>query len=231
MSVGDVGVRVQWANAARRRLGHRLPAVTRPVRTVLPRIVDTDLLPGIWVRLDLHDAAQADAYWEGPRHQHETAITVRKWVRGAERFFDVGAGFGYFSYVALASDPRVEVHALETEPRYHDGHHRVAHTNELKQRFDPDLVTLDEFDFDRWADERDLTPSKPQAWLAKIDTGGGELQRLERMTDALSQRAFRAVIVAVADDTARAVDAFMIRHRYHHDTTVVAGANRVYLPD
>jgi FkbM family methyltransferase len=51
-------------------------------------------------------------WWSGRRYEAPTPQVLRRWLREADQFFDIGANYGWFSYLALSSST-AEVHAFE----------------------------------------------------------------------------------------------------------------------
>ena len=138
--------RAALADAVRRGLGYRFPRVgaraARLALRTLPRTVDTELFPGLRVRLDLDQPLQAGAFWTGERFERTAAGVLRRWLPGAERFFDVGANFGWFSYLALHVDPHVEVHSFEPQPDLHAVQLDVVRRNPSARRLHPEPIGL-----------------------------------------------------------------------------------------
>lgn len=133
------------ADRIRRRLGYRFPrvgvSVAQAVLGRLPRRLDTELFSGIRVPLDLEQPLQAAAFWAGERSEQPTASILRGWLVGADRFFDMGANFGFFSYLAIDADPDVQVHCFEPIPALHSVHLEVRARNGLA-RLHPEAVGL-----------------------------------------------------------------------------------------
>lgn len=143
MSPADRG---RIADRVRRRLGYRFPRVGARLAGhamgLLPRQVDTELFRGIRVTLELDQPLQAAAFWTGERSERPTPKILRGWLAGAERFFDVGANFGFYSYLALSADPSVQVHSFEPQARLHELHRQVREANDLGDRFHPEPLAL-----------------------------------------------------------------------------------------
>lgn len=106
--------------AARRLAGGGLPALgpraDRLAKSFLPHTLDGEVAPGIRVELDTRDLTQRHSWWQGPRFETPTVAVLESWASKAERFFDVGANYGFYSYRLLSASERLEVHAFEPHP-------------------------------------------------------------------------------------------------------------------
>jgi FkbM family methyltransferase len=84
-----------------------------------PKHIDSELVPGIRIDLDMRDNVQKETFWHGGRHEpHLRRALLDLCSSGATAFFDIGANFGFFSYYLLAHVPGLEVHAFEPGERY-----------------------------------------------------------------------------------------------------------------
>jgi FkbM family methyltransferase len=109
---------IDWV---RRRLGYRFPplggAASRLVTDALPDRVQTELFPGVRAELDLSDGTQRSTYWQGERAEYPTAPVLHAWARsGATAFFDIGANYGFFSFMMASRHPALDVYAFEPHP-------------------------------------------------------------------------------------------------------------------
>jgi FkbM family methyltransferase len=110
------------AVAARRLAGGGLPALRpradRVAAALLPPRLEAEVAPRIVVDLDLRDLTQRHTWWQGRRYETPTVQVLEAWVqRGADRFFDMGANYGFYSWWLAATSPALEVHAFEPHPR------------------------------------------------------------------------------------------------------------------
>jgi FkbM family methyltransferase len=109
---------IDWV---RRRCGYRFPPLggtaSRLVTDALPARVQTELFPGIRAELDLSDGTQRSTYWQGERAEYPTAPVLHEWARaGATAFFDIGANYGFFSFMMASRHPSLDVYAFEPHP-------------------------------------------------------------------------------------------------------------------
>lgn len=97
------------------RLGHR---AFQWFFSHCPPQVDSELLPGIRVNMNLRDTTQQTSYWQGPRYEWPTPVVLSRWAEaGATHFFDIGSNYGFYSYLMLVRFPGIDVHAFEPNPR------------------------------------------------------------------------------------------------------------------
>jgi FkbM family methyltransferase len=105
----------------RQMCGYRFPplggAASRLVTDVLPSRIETELFPGVHAELDLSDGTQRSTYWQGERAEYPTAPVLHGWARdGATAFFDIGANYGFFSFMMASRHPSLDVYAFEPHP-------------------------------------------------------------------------------------------------------------------
>jgi len=106
----------------RRQCGYKFPklgaAANRLFFKVTPRLVETELFPGIRIQLDTQDLTQRTTYWQGNRFEYPTAQILAEWGKaGATMFFDIGANYGFFSYWMLSQFRNLAVHSFEPNPK------------------------------------------------------------------------------------------------------------------
>ena len=113
-------------DAMRRTAGYRFPRLG-PVafnlfRKFAPRHIASDLFPSVCVDIDLSDPIQACAYWQGSRYEHPTGQILCSWINQvkAPKFFDIGANFGFFSYLVQSRFRHVDTYAFEPGPTNFD---------------------------------------------------------------------------------------------------------------
>jgi FkbM family methyltransferase len=106
-----------WIELARRRLGYRLPRlgprVPRLLSNRLPNPHLTELHPGLRVPVVLTRDVELATWWQGERYEAPTVPTLLRWLATADSFFDIGANYGWYSYLALARHSNVAVTAFE----------------------------------------------------------------------------------------------------------------------
>ena len=106
----------------RRSLGYKFPRSGRTANAlffkVAPRQIQTELFPGIHVQLDLRDLTQRTTYWQGDRFEYPTPSILSGWAaQGAERFFDIGSNYGFFSYYMLSHHRKLKYMLLSRTRR------------------------------------------------------------------------------------------------------------------
>ncbi len=102
----------------RRKFGYRIKVgafICDRVLKHVPPTYDTEIVPGIFARLDFGQNVARFTWWSGRHYEAPTPRIIEKWLADAERFFDVGANCGWYSYLALSSS-KAEVHAFEPVP-------------------------------------------------------------------------------------------------------------------
>ena len=63
-----------------------------------PDWIDSELVPGIRIHLDLRDNVQRETYWHGGRAEPFLRKALLDFCsKGTTRFFDIGANFGFYS--------------------------------------------------------------------------------------------------------------------------------------
>jgi FkbM family methyltransferase len=81
----------------------------------LPPTLDTEIWPGVHVRIDLRQPVARDTWWSGRHYEAPTPAVVCRWLEHADRFFDIGANCGWYSYLALSCSS-ADVYAFEPNP-------------------------------------------------------------------------------------------------------------------
>ena len=111
-----------WFDVLREFLGYKFPrlgpfffrcfyAAVRKHRCVV------ELVPGIFVEMNFDDLTHKGTYWQGKRFEYPTAEVLCEWA-GDPRckvFFDIGANYGFFSYLVRSQFP-LQVHAFDPNP-------------------------------------------------------------------------------------------------------------------
>jgi FkbM family methyltransferase len=85
----------------------------------------------LFTTLDLTDELQRVVYWQGVRYEKATLDILTTHARESECFFDIGANFGFISYVLLSRCPALRVFAFEPNPRLFSSMNTVKLRNAL----------------------------------------------------------------------------------------------------
>lgn len=109
---------VRLAESVRRALGYRMPRLGRVANAIffrlLPRVIDSELFPGIRIVLDLSQPLQRTTYWQGKRFERPTPQLLAAWGGAkATAFFDIGANYGFYSFWMLWQCRHLDVYAFE----------------------------------------------------------------------------------------------------------------------
>lgn len=76
-----------------------------------------ELLPSIQVNLDLRDDTAWNIFYLGLRYETPTLSILERWAsRGGQRFFDIGANFGFFSLALTNRIKNLAAVAFEPNP-------------------------------------------------------------------------------------------------------------------
>ena len=125
-------------DALRVRCGYQMPKLGRLgfdfFKAVLPRHRETELFPGIRVRLDLREGNQYVTWWQGMRYEAPTVEIFQSWLPGVTTFFDIGSNYGFFTWLALSSAPGLRAHAFEPHPKTFALLRSIAERNRLTER-------------------------------------------------------------------------------------------------
>ena len=105
----------------RRRLGYAMPRLGHFGYATYFRFAAKDavseLFPGIRVKMNFRDESCRVTWWMGERYEQPLPGLLRKLCAdGVDAFYDIGANYGFFSYLILAHCPTVSVHAFEPNP-------------------------------------------------------------------------------------------------------------------
>jgi FkbM family methyltransferase len=114
-------ITVPTIDYVRRLCGHRFPPVGKLgyelIMSSLPREIKTELFPGIAATLDLNDDVQRWTYWYGTRYEAPTPEILTRWGKRAREFFDIGANYGFFTFLIRSFCPNIQIHSFEPNPR------------------------------------------------------------------------------------------------------------------
>jgi len=112
---------VNWVRGLdwlRRHAGHRIVVGRQAAAAIsrrLPPTLDTELWPGIHLRIDLRQPVARDTWWSGRHYEAPTPAILCGWLEKADCFFDIGANYGWYSYLALSCS-NADVYAFEPNP-------------------------------------------------------------------------------------------------------------------
>ena len=111
---------------SRPRLG---PLAFKTYFRFAPDVAVKELFPGIRVRLNFKDDACRETWWRGYRYEHPLPLLLQRLcATGVDTFFDIGANYGFFSYLVLSQCPDVNVFSFEPNP------HNFAIQSDAKTR-------------------------------------------------------------------------------------------------
>ncbi|MCX5814644.1 MAG: FkbM family methyltransferase [Proteobacteria bacterium] len=78
----------------------------------VPSRIKCELFQGIWINFNFKDSTQRATFWQGQRFEFPTAAVLKDWG-GGKRFFDIGANYGFYSFLMLHQLRDVTVYAFE----------------------------------------------------------------------------------------------------------------------
>lgn len=110
-----------WFDNVRALLGYQFPRLGpwafKAFFALAPRHNCVNLFPKIRVCMDFKDVTQRTTYWQGRRFERPTPEILRNWLGHPQcnAFFDIGANYGFYSYMALDSSPH-PVYAFDPHP-------------------------------------------------------------------------------------------------------------------
>jgi FkbM family methyltransferase len=120
---------------ARRLGGYKLrtgPRIHRWLASAVARPIDTELFVGVRLRMDLRQIVERNTWWSGRRYERPTPDLIVAWAREAERFFDIGANYGFYSYLVVSAT-RAHAYAFEPIPSLIDRMEQVKRDNDLER--------------------------------------------------------------------------------------------------
>jgi FkbM family methyltransferase len=107
-------------DSIRRLFGYSMPRLGgRASRTYFrftPKYAVKELFPGVKVQMNFHDESCRATWWNGFRYEKPLPTLLRHLCADAEMFFDIGANFGFYSYLVLSYCPSVKVFSFEPNP-------------------------------------------------------------------------------------------------------------------
>ena len=93
--------------------------------------IRSELFPGIIATLDMRDDTQRWTYWFGSRFETPTPQILTAWAKKSDHFFDVGANYGFFSFMLLTENPNLRVHSFEPNPTVFTHLQTICQSNHL----------------------------------------------------------------------------------------------------
>ena len=124
----------------RRKNDYQFPRVGplgfRLARSIFPDRIDSELFPGLFIELNLHDKTQLATYWHGTRFEHPTASILADWCKDASVFFDIGSNYGFYTYCLYTRCPSLEMYAFEPNPLTYEIVRKTKERNAMA-RFHP----------------------------------------------------------------------------------------------
>lgn len=100
-------------------MGYKFPPIGnfgfRVYRFLFKGKILCELFPNIFVNLNLNDPIQSLALLKGYRYEKPTPQILLKWLKEnkVSTFFDIGANFGFFSYLVKSEYSSVNVYSFE----------------------------------------------------------------------------------------------------------------------
>jgi FkbM family methyltransferase len=137
--------------------GYRIPPMGHQVYVLFrkfgPKTLDTHLFANIQAKLDLTDTLQFDTWWQGRRFEKPTCLIFEEWLPQASHFFDIGANYGFFTWLALDKSSTIKVNSFEPHPRTFALLSSIRERNNLSSRLSGWNIGL--------GDSRDVLPLHP----------------------------------------------------------------------
>ncbi|MEI6807385.1 MAG: FkbM family methyltransferase [bacterium] len=125
-----------WFDLLRSRLGYQFPRLGplffKLFYSAVRKHCSVELFPGILIETNFDDLTHQATYWQGKRFEYPTAQVLCEWAADprCHAFFDVGANYGFFSYLILSHFP-AQVHAFDPNPVNHSQLTTAKATNGL----------------------------------------------------------------------------------------------------
>jgi FkbM family methyltransferase len=110
-----------WFDLLRSRMGYRFPRLG-PVffkcfYAAIRKRCTVELFPYIFTEANFDDLTHRATYWQGTRFEYPTAQVLCAWAAHPQykSFFDIGANYGFFSYLMTSRFPQ-QAHAFDPSP-------------------------------------------------------------------------------------------------------------------
>ncbi len=111
-----------WFDVLRARLGYRFPRLGPFFFRLFYAAIHkhrciVELFPDIFIDANFDDLTHKATYWQGKRFEYPTAEVLFQWAGDPRRkvFFDIGANYGFFSYLMRSRFP-LQIHAFDPNP-------------------------------------------------------------------------------------------------------------------
>lgn len=121
----------------RRHCGYAMPRIGRVGYNIFERIIpdniETELFPGIVASMDMTDQVQKELFYHGGRSEPflmRGLLTLCS-DKGVDTFLDIGANYGFYSYLLTSRFPKLTVHSFEPNPSNFDNIARIKALNNL----------------------------------------------------------------------------------------------------
>ena len=84
----------------------------------MPRNIEVEIVQGIKIDADFSDLTFRATYWQGERFEYPTPLQLIEWLNTEQNpiFFDIGANYGFFSYMILSRISGCTVFSFEPNP-------------------------------------------------------------------------------------------------------------------
>ena len=105
-------------NVVRKLCGNKFPRSGKRLRNlflkIAPQKITCELFPNMIVKLDLNDLTMRTTYLQGDQFEFPTTAVFKSW--GGEKFFDIGANYGFYSLFMLHQFNKLSAYAFEPNP-------------------------------------------------------------------------------------------------------------------
>jgi len=122
-------------NTCRKLCGYKFPRLGRRLFELFfkmaPQNITCELFPNIIVKLNLKDLTMKATFWQGDRFEFPTAAVLKGW--GGEKFFDIGANYGFYSLFMLHKINKIMVYAFEPNPSTYERLKIIRQNNNLER--------------------------------------------------------------------------------------------------
>ena len=94
----------------RRMLGYSMPRLGsvafQTFFRLAPTSLESELFPGIRVKMNFKDDVFRSTWWQGYRYEHPLPALLRRLCStDVDTFLDIGANYGFYSYLIAAHCP------------------------------------------------------------------------------------------------------------------------------
>lgn len=127
-----------WFDHVRRWLGYRYPRLGPlfwPITALLPPKFRSEMFPQLWIDLDMRQPNQRCGYWQGDRYEYPTPKILTQWCEQATAFFDIGANYGFFTFLLAAKYTKLPIYAFDPHPMNVNSLQKTVALNRLSNIF------------------------------------------------------------------------------------------------